>query len=255
MQSHFSVFRCTATVRLLVLGFLLGAMLLSGGGAAFSQNVNTAAATLDTTSDLSSAKSAIGDARTTVDNLKAKAEEENLKDSDLVEISVQLEDLSERMRALVATLEPRLQGIKTREEELGPKPTDGQPLEPQSLVDQRDALALEKSEINTDLGEATAVADEADELVQVVTEMRRELFTENLFGRTTITAETVKEAHIALNAEIQAFGRKVSSWFEFTWQHKRTSFLLAIGLSIVLALLFIVAELPAVFALSPSRRR
>lgn len=88
------------------------------------------------------------------DQLELAIKNNSEDDARLVEIRLELEELSARLLSSGVAFRPRLSEINSRVEQLGPPPAEGQPPEPDIVTQERRSLAAEKAEINAILGMA-----------------------------------------------------------------------------------------------------
>lgn len=105
------------------------------------------------------------------------------EDSRLLEIRLRLEEIAGRIAASRAQLEPRLEEIRARLEQLGNAPDPDQPSEPAAIASERAALIEERANVNALIGEADSAARNIDGLIRRIAELRRDLFTRTLTKR------------------------------------------------------------------------
>jgi small-conductance mechanosensitive channel len=221
---------------------LCGGLIVSLSMTSVAQGTDTGALKLETSDDISDARKSIDKAQSDVENVRSGEESARFNDARLVEMQLELEDISAAMDQIAADLMPRLDVIKAREKALGEPPGQDQPAEPQSLVDERESLAKQRALVNTDIGDATAVSGDAAKLANAVTAYRRTLFRQTLLGRADLSKYSPGEVRQALVVELGELGSKISSWISFSWQHKRSSLLSALFLSLALGVLFVAGE-------------
>jgi small-conductance mechanosensitive channel len=167
---------------------------------------------------------------------------ESSKDDDarLVDLKAQSDDIAANAVKSSVSLRPRFEAAKTRLDELGEPPKDGQPPEAQVVTDERSRLIAERADINALTGEAEAVSTQASQLSNHVTDLRRSLFKDTLFKRTEISLDVFSAASSSLINEVSSFQRVVGSWWTFVWNYKKVQLLSAIFLSLLAAMLFLV---------------
>lgn len=228
--------------RLFLTLILLTGLIFLAGQPAGAQTQRPEPAPLETTSDIEAARQLIDAARAEVEDVQNNEEVVRYNDSRLVELQLSLEDISAAMDEIRKGLEPGLELIKSREDELGEPPGEDEPVEPESLVQERQNLVKQRALINADIGDAIAVAEEAAGLAKAVTAFRRDLFRQTLLGRADISPATLSEAKTALGIELQELRWKISSWASFTWTYKRGALLSALFLSLALGVIFVAGE-------------
>ena len=161
------------------------------------------------------------------DQLELAIKNNSEDDARLVEIRLELEELSSRLLASGVAFRPRLSEINSRVEQLGPPPAEGQPPEPEIVTQERQTLAAEKAEINAVLGMAESLSIRISGLIDRIGTMRRELFQNLLTKRYEIDYALVGEVLQAAQTETGDFYRTVSSWLRFVVQFKLKSMLAA----------------------------
>lgn len=83
-------------------------------------------------------------------------------------------------RDLEARLEPQLQAVRARLQQLGPQPAEGEPPEPEELRQRREAEQGELSRTDTALKNTRLVAVRAEQLANDISATRRDRMTERL---------------------------------------------------------------------------
>lgn len=225
----------------LIMIVLMG-LVLSTGLPTAAQTERPEPSRLETTTDIEAARKSIDAARAEVEDVQKNEDVVRYNDSRLVELQLALEDISAAMDKISKGLQPGLDLIKSREESLGEPPGENDPAEPDSLVEERKHLVQQRALINSDIGDAIAVAEDAANLANAVTDYRRVLFRQTLLGRADISAASLSEAQVALSAELKELGWKISSWASFTWTYKRWALLSALFLSLSLGVIFVAGE-------------
>ena len=229
-------------LRLFSVVLLIAALFVAVTGSLLAQVTDNDLPKLESTDQIAMARKAIDGAKETVEELRSRQKTVRFDDASLVEIQLNLEDIAAAMDEVGKDLQPRLDAIKAREEALGKPPEENEPEEPQSLVNKRQSLATERALINADIGDALAVSEEAGDLANAMTTYRRALFRQTLLGRADISWERSQQANSVLAFELRQLGTKMSSWATFTWQHKRSSLLSALFLTMALGMLFAYGE-------------
>lgn len=174
-----------------------------------------------------------------LDSLKAQAKAAENDDEKLSALNAQVDEFGREVAKTTETLRGRLDQIKARLTELGDAPAEGQPPEASIVSDERQRLTSERAEVTAIVGEADTLVAAAHALAGDITAQRRQLFSETLFRRTEISGSLFQEASIAFTQELRALADTFGSWLTFSWKAKKLSFLGAILLSIVAALLFL----------------
>ncbi len=228
--------------RLCLTIILLAASMLSAGPFAAAQSQSAEPPKLETTSDIEAARAKIDEARAEVEDVRSNEDVVRYNDTRLVDLQLALEDIAAAMEVIGKDLQPRLDAIKAREESLGEPPGENEPAEPQSLVEERQSLASQRSLINADIGDAIAIGEDAANLASAVASYRRTLFRQTLFGRADITQHSISDAGRALIFEVNELRWKISSWATFTWSYKRGALLAALFLSLSLGIVFVIGE-------------
>ncbi|WP_136656415.1 mechanosensitive ion channel domain-containing protein [Nitratireductor sp. XY-223] len=227
-------------LRLVLLGALcLGAFLATG---ALSLAQTDSGLETSGSDQVKAARKAIDGAGEELQELKKDDETARYDDERLVELQQRLEDIASAMQSIHDTLQPRLEAIKARETEIGEPPDEGEPAEPQSLIDERTQLAKDRASINSEIGLVQAIAQEARQLADSVAGYRRTLFRQSLLGRADLSAERLNAVQAALAEESREIVTRISSWLSFTWRHERGAFLSALLLSLLTGVLFIIGE-------------
>ena len=115
--------------------------------------------------------------------IEASLERHDLTDADLQDLRQQIDPLSAAAGGVLDRLTPRLDGIKTRLDQLGPKPDDASPPESPEVTAER----ADQQRLYNDTGEllkrARLLAVQADQTGAAITARRRALFTRSLFAR------------------------------------------------------------------------
>ncbi|PYE90080.1 mechanosensitive ion channel family protein [Phyllobacterium leguminum] len=157
-------------------------------------------------------------------------------DEALVNLRISLEDTAKKLLGAGLAFRPRLAEINARLEQLGPAPAKDQPAEPEIVTDERNKLTTEKAQINAMIGETEDTSLTANQMIERIGEMRRNLFTRTLSQRVDINYALGSEVAGAAGAEAQTLGRVVSSWWRFVLFFKFKPFLAAAFLALCAAL-------------------
>lgn len=178
-------------------------------------------------------------AEANIARLGKRVEESADNDDTLVELKLEIETLSRSMLDIGVSLRPRLTEIKARTEQLGAAPAEGEPAELDAIVEERNRLAAERSQINTLTGRAENVAVKAANLGDRITETRRELFSTTLLKRTELGPTMLSDALIAVDGEVNNFFRIYGSWLKFAWAFKWHALLGWLFFSLLAGLVFV----------------
>jgi potassium-dependent mechanosensitive channel len=115
--------------------------------------------------------------------IEASLERHDLTDAELQDLRQQIDPVSAAASDAVDRLTPRLAGIKTRLDQLGPKPDDqAAPESPAVTADRADQQKL-YNDTDELLKRARLIAVQAEQYGTTITARRRALFTRSLFAR------------------------------------------------------------------------
>lgn len=204
-----------------------------GGHSALAQE---AAARSDNGSTLLEKQKALIDGLSKqAEELARKVEENAANDARLVELRIALEELAVKFLQAGVQFRPRLNEINLRLEALGPAPEEGQPPEPEVVAQERAALVQEKAQINSLLGLAESESLKVNRLIDLISTMRRDLFTDTLSKRYDILSALSPETFTDLVREAGDLYRAVWSWLRFVVAFKLQSALIATFLALAAA--------------------
>jgi potassium-dependent mechanosensitive channel len=174
-----------------------------------------------------------------VDDIRPKVAANADDDGELVKLKVQLEDLAKQVIGVAVSFRPRLGEINKRLAELGPAPAADSP-EPQAVQDERKKLTEEKKAINSALGAAEDMSIRVNKEIDLVSEQRRDLFSNSLSQRVDVNyafgSEVIKDAQ----NEAAAFLRQFKSWGQFVWKFKFGSILAATFFALLAASIILI---------------
>lgn len=174
------------------------------------------------------------------DDLEKKIQQDGEDDASLVDIRLQLEDLSRAALTSALAFRSRLTDINNRIEVLGPSPAAGQPQEPDIVTGERQALASEKAEINAVVASAQNLSIRISGLIDKIGNMRSELFRNLLTKRYVLSDVLSPQVFSDARDEYANLFRAVSSWLTFAFKFKFKAMLAATFMSLGLAaILFI----------------
>jgi potassium-dependent mechanosensitive channel len=138
-------------------------------------------------------------------------------DKKLVELKGQLEPLSDRLREFIGEQTPRLEGIKARLEQLGPKPdaSKGQAENP-DVTKQREEQEKAKLEVEGLMALARNHAVSIDQVSSTISDNRRTLLTKALLERSSSILSPLLWLDVmrALPGEARSTLALVSAWSE-----------------------------------------
>lgn len=174
------------------------------------------------------------------DDLEKKIQQDSDDDSSLVDIRLQLEDLSRAALTSALAFRPRLTDINNRIDVLGPPPAAGQPQEPDIVTGERQALASEKAEINAVVASAQNLSIRISGLIDKIGNMRSELFRNLLTKRYVLSDALSPQVFSDAQDEYANFYKAVSSWLSFAFKFKFQAILAATFVALGLALVLLV---------------
>lgn len=122
-------------------------------------------------------------AKRVLDQMEATLER-RLSEQELTALRNQLDPIREALAAAITQVEPRLAEARDRLNQLGPKPADGAPPESPEAKQQRDAQAKAVADLDALVKALKVQQVRVDQLVDRITEQRRQIFTAQLFERT-----------------------------------------------------------------------
>jgi potassium-dependent mechanosensitive channel len=115
--------------------------------------------------------------------IEASLERHDLTDAELQDLRQQIDPISAAVSGALDRLTPRLDAIKTRLDQLGPKPDDSSPPESPEVTAERDRQQKLYNDTGELLKRARLLAVQADQTGANITARRRALFTRSLFAR------------------------------------------------------------------------
>jgi len=174
------------------------------------------------------------------DDLEKKIQESVEDDATLVDIRLQLEDLSRAALTSALAFRSRLTDINNRIEMLGPPPAAGQPQEPDIVTGERQALASEKAEINAVIASAQNLSIRINGLIDKIGNMRSDLFRNVLTKRYVLSDALSPQVFSDAQDEYTGFYKAVSSWLTFAFKFKFQAMLAATFMALALAAVLLV---------------
>ncbi|MGL4489582.1 MAG: mechanosensitive ion channel family protein, partial [Rhizobiaceae bacterium] len=190
----------------------------------------------------------IDDQRALLDTIKVKVElsqkaiaSEGADDAKLAQERTVLDQLVKDALAVAVAFRPKLDDINKRIEELGPSPDKGAPPEKDVVIQTRERLAREKSEINALLGVAEDLTVSIGKATDDVAERRRGLFADDLSKRVDLRSVLSKEVTNAASATVDSLRKSIASWFNFVTKFKLNSVMGATFFALLLAMAIFIA--------------
>ncbi len=133
----------------------------------------------------SRAAEAIEPLRGNVEKIEKSLQGGDLTDAALLENRGSLEPLRGELREIIDALERRLADVDTRLKQIGQPPAADAPPEEAGLAAERIRLNERRASLDGALKQARLLMLRADDLSERITDRRRALFTQELFGRTS----------------------------------------------------------------------
>ncbi|RWC31441.1 MAG: mechanosensitive ion channel family protein [Mesorhizobium sp.] len=177
---------------------------------------------------------------TKTDNFEKQIQQDAEEDSSLVDIRLQLEELSRQSLTSALAFRTRLGEINSRLEQLGSAPAAGQPPEPDIVSGERQALVSEKAEINAVISQAQSLSIRISGLIDKIGNMRSELFRNVLTKRYVLSDALSPQVFSDARDEFSNFYKAVSSWLSFAFKFKFQAILAATFVALGLALVLLV---------------
>ena len=182
----------------------------------------------------------IQDLTTKTDSLEKKLSDPEEDDAGLVDIRLQLEDISRAALTSALAFRSRLTDINKRVEVLGPPPAEGQPPEPEIVTNERGALASEKAEINAVVASAQNLSIRVNGLVEKIGAKRSELFRNVLTKRYELTDALSPLAFSDAHDQFTGLYKAVTSWLTFAVKFKFQAMLAATAMALILAAVLLI---------------
>ncbi|MER8462410.1 mechanosensitive ion channel family protein [Mesorhizobium sp. M1396] len=177
---------------------------------------------------------------TKTDNFEKQIQQDAEDDGSLVDIRLQLEELSRQSLTSALAFRTRLGEINSRLEQIGPAPAAGQPPEPDIVSGERQALTSEKAEINAVISQAQSLSIRISGLIDKIGNMRSELFRNVLTKRYVLSDALSPQVFSDARDEFGNFYKAVSSWLSFAFKFKFQAILAATFVALGLALVLLV---------------
>ncbi|TPL18344.1 mechanosensitive ion channel family protein [Mesorhizobium sp. B2-4-9] len=180
------------------------------------------------------------DLTTKTDNFDKKIQQDGDDDATLVDIRLQLEELSRQSLNSALAFRTRLSEINSRLEQLGPAPAAGQPPEADIVSTERQALVSEKAEINAVIAQAQTLSIRISGMIDKIGNMRSALFRNLLTKRYVLSDALSPQVFSDARDEFGNFYKAVSSWLSFAFRFKFQAILAATFVALGLALVLLV---------------
>lgn len=185
---------------------------------------------------LSEQKAALDDLVARTDEIDKRIPGHAEDDAALVDDRLVLEGLLGDTLSSGVAFRPRLTEINNRLEQLGPAPAAGQPAESDLVVKERQALTAEKAEINVLLGQAEDLSVRINGLINKISNLRRDLFTNQLTKRSELSDAIGRQVLTDLVTESHVLQNRVAMSFRSAFRTKFDQLLAATFLSLLAAL-------------------
>ena len=186
----------------------------------------------------SKVKGEFEEAALALEDLKPKVDDAVDADAALAELKIEVDKVSAAVSAALSEINERHALVAKRLEELG-KPADGQAEDPAVTAD-RERLQGEKAQITAIASDGEVIRTQALDLSGRIIDLRRTLFAETIFRHTDVNGELFDNAGNAAVETWRALRTTSSNSLEFMWRFKSGGLFLAIGATILFAILLAV---------------
>ncbi|MDX8444894.1 mechanosensitive ion channel family protein [Mesorhizobium captivum] len=173
------------------------------------------------------------------DGLEKKISDPDEDDAGLVDIRLQLEDISRAALNSALAFRSRLNDINNRIEVLGPAPAQGQQ-EPAVVANERAALTAEKAEINAVVASAQNLSIRISGLVDKIATKRSEVFRSFLTKRYELTDALSPQGFSDAHDQFTGLYKAVASWLTFAFKFKFQAILAATLMALALAAVLLI---------------
>ncbi len=120
-----------------------------------------------------------------LDKVEETLTRENLSNGQLDRLRLEIDEALAELGKLTEEVKPRLEALNNQLEKLGEPPGEDQPAEPQAIAQERASLQAQANRLQSTLKAAQASQVRANQLSERIQNRRRDLFTNQLFERTT----------------------------------------------------------------------
>jgi small-conductance mechanosensitive channel len=167
-------------------------------------------------SPATAATAAVDTARVTLDQAEAMLERQ-LTEAELTSVRNRIEPVREALAAAISQVEPRLSEARDRLNQLGPKPAEGAPAETPEARQQREEQTRTVAELDARVKALKVQQVRVDQLVERITDRRRQLFTAQLFERSVPIVDP--RFWLQLSDSMPRLGRSARFLAEDWWHH------------------------------------
>ena len=154
----------------------------------------------------------------------------------LVQTRQDLEEVLTKTLASGVAFRPRLTEINNRLEQIGPPPPKDQPAESDRVTKERQALTAEKAEINVALGKAEDLSVRVNGLINKISTLRRDLFTNLLTKRYELSDAIGKQVLADVVSEGETLRQRISGAVRYAFRFKFSEVMTATFLALLAAL-------------------
>jgi len=179
------------------------------------------------------AKGGLEEAALALEDLKVKVDDAASTDARLAELKVEVDKVTGAISAALAEITGRQALVVKRIEELG-KPAEGQ-TEDAAIAADRKRLQDEKAQITAIASDGEVIRNQALDLSGRIIDLRRTLFAETIFRHTDVNGELFDNAGGAALETWETLRTTSSNSLEFMWRFKSEGLFLAIGATILFA--------------------
>nr|WP_246318788.1 mechanosensitive ion channel family protein [Peteryoungia desertarenae] len=191
---------------------------------------------------ISSVQQRIDNARERLNAFARRVDANAENDRALSELGIEIGTLVRELLVISVDLRPRLNELQLRLGELGAAPEEGQSSEAPDLTEERNRLNGARAQINALTGQAEDLSIAGRALADRIIEMRRALFTEQLFAHTEISGDVFSQAAESFSSALQSMQRSIVSWMSFVIKFKTVPLSTALFLSFALAIVILIVE-------------
>jgi potassium efflux system protein len=201
--------------------------------------------------------SQLDSAKAEMDQIEAALTREDINDQTLVSLRERIDPVKDRVNAILAELQPQIDAIDSRLEQLGPVGKEAQPTEPASapvsenaappkldsgseMERERVAQTATRTALDESARRARAIIVQADQTIEKVTARRRALFQDHLFerSRSIIDPSLWLDVAVSFPKDITSIHWLLSDWWRAGISHIGwgTGFVLLVSLALALTI-------------------